>query len=319
MAGDVLVTIGEALIDFIPSEKGCDFDKVGSFIPAIGGAPANVCAAYAKLGGKARMLTKLGNDPFGSKIVKELGDIGIDTSHIIRTDDANTALAFVSLSEDGNRTFAFYRNPSADMLYRYDEMDSGAFEDVFALHFCSVSLGDFPMKDAHYRAIEEAREQGALISFDPNLRFMLWNDRDKLWNVVNEFLPNADILKISDDELEFILGTDNIDEVLPVLWEEGIKLVLYTLGAEGMKAYTPGCTVAVKSEATDVVDTTGAGDMSIGALLKKLCEMGINRENIGSITEDQLRSCLEFSSKCCAYSVSIKGAIPSFPAASDLK
>ena len=133
-----------------------------------------MCGAFSRLTGKSAILTKLGKDPFGNKILKELGEAGIDTSNVVTTDEANTALAFVSLEEDGNRTFSFYRNPSADMLLTEIEISDEMFDDIFALHFCSVSLGDFPMKDAHRAAIEKARAKGALISFDPNLRFPLW-------------------------------------------------------------------------------------------------------------------------------------------------
>ena len=154
---DMLIAIGEALIDFIPDKKGCEFDEVTAFSPKLGGAPANVCGAYARLGGRARLLTQLGDDPFGHKILKELSGYNIDTSCITLTAEANTALAFVSLGARGARTFSFYRKPSADMLYSPQNIKDDYFENVFALHFCSVSLGDFPMKQAHKAAIAAAR------------------------------------------------------------------------------------------------------------------------------------------------------------------
>lgn len=206
MANKRLIAIGEALIDFIPDKNGCEFYEVTGFSPKLGGAPANVCGAFARLGGAARLITQLGSDPFGDKIMRELTECDIDTSCISRTDKANTALAFVSLAEDGNRTFSFYRKPSADMLLSPEQIKEEWFEDVFALHFCSVSLGDFPMKQAHYRAIETARKNGGMISFDPNLRFQLWDDPDELKKTVLEFIPFSDILKISDEELKFITG-----------------------------------------------------------------------------------------------------------------
>ena len=196
MSKDTLISIGEALIDFIPQQTGCDFGEVQGFSPKCGGAPANVCAAYSVLGGNSKMITQLGNDPFGHKIKAELSSYGIDVSFINFTDKANTALAFVSLSKDGNRTFSFYRKPSADMLMTAEQIDPEWFEDAYALHFCSVSLGDFPMKYAHRQAIEKAHEKGALISFDPNLRFQLWEDVNALHSTVWEFIPQADILKI---------------------------------------------------------------------------------------------------------------------------
>ena len=180
MSGSTLFSIGEALIDMIPSRVGCSFDEVPSFSPRTGGAPANVCAAFARLGGKSAFLSQLGDDPFGHKIARELADCGIDLSHLAFTDKANTALAFVSLEEDGSRTFSFYRKPSADLLYSPEQIDPAWFADAFALHYCSVSLVDSPMRYAHLAAIAAAREAGAIVSFDPNLRFPLWPDRDML-------------------------------------------------------------------------------------------------------------------------------------------
>ena len=144
MPGNTLFSIGEALIDMIPSRVGCAFDEVPSFSPRTGGAPANVCAAFTRLGGKSAFLSQLGDDPFGHKIARELEACGIDLSHLAFTDKANTALAFVSLEEDGNRTFSFYRKPSADLLYAPEQIDPTWFTDAFALHFCSVSLVDSP-------------------------------------------------------------------------------------------------------------------------------------------------------------------------------
>src|SRR5699024_1101179 len=143
-----LFSIGEALIDMIPSQSGCAFAEVPAFRPRIGGAPANVCGAFAALGGRAALLTQLGDDPFGHKIAHELAAHGIDVSRVPFTRQANTALAFVALGADGNRTFSFYRNPSADLLYSASQIDPAWFRDAFALHFCSVSLVESPMKAA---------------------------------------------------------------------------------------------------------------------------------------------------------------------------
>ena len=319
MANGTLIAIGEALIDFIPSRKDCDFDDVDSFFPAVGGAPANVCAAFSKLGGRSRFLTQLGDDPFGHKIIHELDRAGIDTSHVALTDKANTALAFVSLAADGNRTFSFYRKPSADMLYEPSQVDESAFEDVFALHFCSVSLGDFPMKEAHVKAIELAQKKDALISFDPNLRFMLWDSKEALKKAVLDFIPRADILKISDEELEFITGSADIDSALPELFKAGVKLVLYTCGKDGMYAFAGNASAHITSPKVDVVDTTGAGDASIGSFLWRLHDAGVNKLNISSISSDILAEALDFATRFCTISVQHKGAIPSYPTLEQVK
>ena len=313
MANDTLIAIGEALIDFIPDKSGCEFYEVTGFSPAVGGAPANVCGAFAKLGGKSKMITQLGSDPFGDKITRYLKDVGIDTSCICHTDKANTALAFVSLAKDGDRTFSFYRKPSADMLLCAEQVKPEWFNNAFALHFCSVSLGDFPMRDAHIKAIEFAKNNGALISFDPNLRFQLWDSNKELQKAVHRFLPMSDILKISDEELEFITGESSVEKVLPALFESNVKLVIYTCGSGGAYAFTKNARAFAPSAKVKAVDTTGAGDGFIGSFLWKLQQLGVSADSIDKLSETDMQQLLEFSNKFCAISVQSAGAINSYP------
>ena len=262
MPGNTLFSIGEALIDMIPSRVGCTFDEVPSFSPRTGGAPANVCAAFARLGGASSFLTQLGDDPFGHKIARELEACGIDLSHLVFTDKANTALAFVSLEEDGNRTFSFYRKPSADLLYAPEQIDLAWFRDAFALHFCSVSLVDSPMRHAHLAAIGAAREAGAIVSFDPNLRPPLWKSLDEAKAEIEYGLSKCDILKISDNEVEFLFGTTDYDEGARLIREKyQIPLVLITLGKDGSRAYYKDLRVEVPGFVQEhTIETTGAGD-----------------------------------------------------------
>ena len=281
MSGSTLFSIGEALIDMIPSRVGCSFDEVPSFSPRTGGAPANVCAAFARLGGKSAFLSQLGDDPFGHKIARELEACGIDLSHLAFTDKANTALAFVSLEEDGSRTFSFYRKPSADLLYSPEQIDPAWFADAFALHYCSVSLVDSPMRYAHLAAIAAAREAGAIVSFDPNLRFPLWPDRDMLRGTVLQFLPLSNILKISDEELEFLTGTADIESALPQLLVGDVQLVVYTCGSSGAHAYTRTAHGFAPCRKVRAVDTTGAGDGFIGSFLWQLERDGVTLEQAG--------------------------------------
>mgnify|MGYP000001042201 FL=1 len=313
MENKKLIAIGEALIDFVPKEVGCSFSEVSAFSPKIGGAPANVCGAFTKLGGDSMMITQLGDDPFGHKIADALTGYGIDTSAVNFTKTANTALAFVSLDATANRTFSFYRSPSADMLMSPEMVKKEWFSDAYALHFCSVSLGDFPMKDAHIRAIEYAEKAGAIISFDPNLRFPLWESKEKLHDRVNEFIPKCDILKISDEELEFITGQGEIEKAVPILFEKGIKLIVYTCGSSGAFAFTKNAKAFSPSEKVKAVDTTGAGDGFIGSFLWKLSAFGVSAGDIPTLDGSVLRECLDFSNKFCAISVQSEGAIESYP------
>ena len=247
MSDRILFSIGEALIDMIPSRVGCSFDEVPAFSPRVGGAPANVCAAVARLGGRSALLSQLGDDPFGHKIARALAGCGVELSHLEFTSKASTALAFVSLAENGQRTFSFCRKPSADLLYAPEQIDPGWFSQAFALHFCSVSLVDSPMRYAHLAAITAAREAGAILSFDLNLRFPLWPNREQLRQTVWQFLPLTHILKLSDEELPFLTGTEDIEAALPALFTGDVQLVLYTCGSKGARAYTRTASARARS------------------------------------------------------------------------
>lgn len=308
-----LLAIGEALIDFIPEERGKAMKDVCGFRPAVGGAPANVCGAFCKLGGVSEMITQLGADPFGDKIAEEFVRYQIGTSHVLRTTKANTSLAFVALKEDGNREFSFYRKPGADMLMEPEVVEKSWFEHAFALHFCSVSLGNFPMKEAHRRAIVYAKEAGALISFDPNIRLALWEQPKELKKAILEFLPMAHILKISDEEIEFITGKKTVEEALEQLFVGNVEMVIYTKGADGAECYTKKAKAQVAGHQVKAKDTTGAGDAFMGSFLYQLFADNIDTENIGKITTEQMKRYLAFSNTYCAKSVQKEGAIASYP------
>ena len=318
MSDRILFSIGEALIDMIPSRVGCSFDEVPAFSPRVGGAPANVCAAAARLGGRSALLSQLGDDPFGHKIARALAGCGVELSHLEFTNKASTALSFVSLAENGERTFSFCRKPSADLLYAPEQIDPGWFSQAFALHFCSVSLVESPMREAHKAAIAAARQAGALVSFDPNLRFPLWPDREALYRTVWEFLPQADILKVSDEELEFLTGTTDIEKALPKLFTGHVQLVVYTCGSAGAYAYTRTAQGFAAVKPVKAVDTTGAGDGFIGSFLWQLCRDGVTVDSLPSAAPAQLEQWLAFSNRYCGESVQRYGAIASYPMAAQM-
>ncbi len=242
-----VISIGEALIDFIPQQKGVALKDVEGFLRVPGGAPLNVAAAVAKLGGKAQMLTKLGVDGFGDAILEEVMPLGVDVSRVSRTNQANTALAFVSLKEDGERDFSFYRHPSADMLLGEEEICEEDFMNGAILHFCSVSLIDAPIKQAHKKAIEYAIKHNGIISFDPNVRLPLWESPQECRQAILEFLPLAHIVKVSDEELEFITSIKDEEEALKSLFVGNVEVVIYTKGTYGSEFITKGRTIHVPS------------------------------------------------------------------------
>ena len=308
-----VIAIGEALIDFIPHEKGRALNNVENFLRVSGGAPLNVAAAVAKLGGKSQMLTKLGQDGFGDAILNEVKPLGVDVSRISRTKEANTALAFVSLREDGERDFSFYRNPSADMLLSAEEICSEDFNERDILHFCSVSLIDAPIKEAHRRAIEIAKEKGCLISFDPNVRLPLWKQPEDCRKAILEFLPLSNIVKISDEELEFITGIKDEKEALDSLLTGDVKVIIYTKGTNGAEFITKERVIFSPSFKVSAQDTTGAGDSFIGSLLYQVAEGEYSLEELVTLSEEKVQEILTFSNATAALTVCKKGAIGALP------
>ena len=303
-----LCGIGEALIDFIPEVKGQRLKDVPSFKRVAGGAPANVVGAVTKLGIPSKFLTKLGDDPFGDYIVEVLDNAGIDTSNIERDKEGETALAFVSLASDGNRDFKFYRKNSADLRYSVEDIPTDILDDCGMIHFCSVDLVESPMKEAHKKLIDMAIAQNVKVSFDPNLRFSLWDDLDQLKETVNEFLAYADIIKISDEELEFITGYTDIKDALDGLFANRAKYVIYTKGADGAEIYTKkGSVIGAPGYKIDVRDTTGAGDSFIGAFL--YCLLNDEVENLENVDDDTLRRYLDFANAYAANTTTKEGAL----------
>ena len=308
-----VIAIGEALIDFIPHEKGRALNNVENFLRVPGGAPLNVAAAVAKLGGKSQMLTKLGQDGFGDAILNEVKPLGVDVSRISRTNEANTALAFVSLREDGERDFSFYRNPSADMLLSAEEICVEDFNEKDILHFCSASLIDAPIKEAHRRAIEIAKEKGCLISFDPNVRLPLWKNPEDCRKAILEFLPLSNIVKISDEELEFITGIKDEKEALDFLLTGDVKVIIYTKGTNGAEFITKERVIFSPSFKVSAQDTTGAGDSFIGSLLYQVAEGEYSLEQLVDLSEEKVQEILTFSNATAALTVCKKGAIGALP------
>ena len=311
------VAIGELLIDFVPQQRGCALDEVVQFERVAGGAPANVATAVAKLGGRAQMISQVGEDAFGTHILKTLHANGVDTSTVFRTARANTALAFVSLDKNGDREFSFYRKPSADLFLDETQISADIFSDCAVLHFCSVDLVDAPVKQAHRKAIKLAKQAGALISFDPNVRLPLWDSPESCQAAIREFLPCADLVKLSDDEVTFCTGCKTEQEAAEILFAQGCKLLLVTRGANGAAAYTANAYAEAEALPANVVDTTGAGDSFIGSFLYQLVRDDMTANTLAGLSTEKLAEYLVFSSKCAAFTVEHKGAV--MPTVNDLQ
>ena len=224
-----LICMGECLIDFMPVEG----DEL-SFQCKAGGAPSNVCAAVGKLGGEAYYLGCMARDSFGAFLLEKLKKCNVRTDYLTFTDKAGTGLAFVTLDKTGDRSFTFFRNPCADMLLEPSDVREDMFAKGDVLHYCSVDLVDCPTKEAHKKAIELAIASGAYVSFDVNLRLNIWNDTSKCLTVVREFIPTADIIKVTDEELELITNITDEKDAVKALFDMAVraKIIIVTAGGE---------------------------------------------------------------------------------------
>lgn len=302
-----LIAMGELLIDFTADSPG-ELKSIASFTKNAGGAPANVAVRAARHGERAVYITALGEDAFGDFLLDTLRREGVDVSHIKRTDKANTALAFVSLTESGERDFSFYRNPSSDLLLSPEDVEPSLFSDGDIFHFGSVELVPYPVKDAHVAALALAEKNGLLVSFDPNLRFPLWKSREALKETVLEFIPKCHLLKISDEELLFLSG-DTCESSIARLFQGNVQMIIVTKGKDGAALYTrDGVSLSVPGIAVNAVDTTGAGDAFLGAFLSFLLSDSISP---ATLTQDKakLLSYLTQANREAAECVTHKGAL----------
>ncbi|WVZ04057.1 hypothetical protein V8G54_024863 [Vigna mungo] len=309
----LVVSFGEMLIDFVPTVSGVSLAEAPGFLKAPGGAPANVAIAVARLGGKAAFVGKLGDDEFGHMLAGILKENDVRSDGINFDQGARTALAFVTLRKDGEREFMFYRNPSADMLLTPEDLNLELIRSAKVFHYGSISLIVEPCRSAHLKAMEVAREAGCLLSYDPNLRLPLWPSPEEARQQILSIWEKADVIKVSDVELEFLTGSDKIDDESALsLWHPNLKLLLVTLGEHGSRYYTKNFHGSVDAFHVNTVDTTGAGDSFVGALLCKIVDDQ-------SILEDEakLREVLKFANACGAITTTKKGAIPALPTEAD--
>lgn len=310
MVAIMVITHGELLIDFVPTVTGVDLIDAPAFVKAPGGAPANVAVGLAKLGVDAAFMGQVGDDPFGRFLARTLQDAGVDVSMLSFSARARTALAFVSLRADGERDFMFYRHPSADMLYTPADVEAHAvaLRGARIFHFGSISLISEPARSATLRAIDLAREGGALISYDPNLRLPLWPDAASARAGMRLGFERAQIVKVAEEELVFMTETADETGALGQVWHPGLQLVAITRGASGSGYVTPRFRGEVESILVQAIDTTGAGDAFMAGLLR-----GLLIGSAGLESEDGLRRLCRFANLAGALTTLQRGAIPALP------
>lgn len=302
-----VIAMGELLIDFTMNGQSGQGNDLFEACP--GGAPCNVLALLNKMGKKTAFLGKVGKDQFGILLRKTLNDAGIDTGALLTDEQVNTTLAFVHTFPDGDREFSFYRNPGADMMLAASDVDPDFVAQARILHFGTLSMTHEGVREATKKALRTAREHGLLISFDPNLRPPLWSSLELAKAQMEYGFGFCDILKISDNEIQFVSGKKDYDEGIQYLQEKyHIPLILLTMGKDGSRAYYKGMRVERAGFKCDTIETTGAGDTFCGSCLNYLLE-----HDIENLTEEQLGEMITFANAAAAIVTTRKGAIRAMP------
>ncbi|ALC88549.1 fructokinase [Bacillus sp. FJAT-18017] len=304
-----VVCLGEALIDFIP----LDPDNL-TYQKAPGGAPANVSVGIAKLGGASTFLGKVGNDVLGHFLFETLTEYGVNTESVLFTEEARTGVTFVTLEPSGERDFSFYINPSADRLLKEEELDPKLFEKNKILHFGSMSLISEPARSATLKAIEMAKQKGMLISYDPNLRLGLWDSPEHARETILATIPNADILKVSEEELEFLTGAGSLEESIAQLPD--LPLIVVTLGEKGSVYCFKNEIGRVPAIVSKVVDTTGAGDAFVSGILYSINE---SEKALADYTDKEIQEVIQFASVSGGLATTKKGAMTGLPNLQEIK
>ena len=304
-----VVALGELLIDF--AAKTTDASGYPSMAANPGGAPGNFLAALNAYGKKTAFLGKVGNDTFGHLLLGTLKGAGIETRGIVVDDSVFTTLAFVTFDENGDRSFSFARKPGADTQLTWEEIDKSLIDDARVFHFGTLSLTDEPVRSATQKAVAYAKERGKLITCDPNLRLPLWPNAEAAKEQMLWSLAQADVVKISDNEVEFLWNCTPEEGVDKLLKEFGVSLAMVTLGPDGCLLKTKYAAFRAACPKVHPIDTTGAGDIFGGSAVSRLLELD---KPIAALTEADLAYIGSFAAAAASLSTEASGGIPSIPA-----
>lgn len=302
-----VTALGELLIDF--TENGISEQGNPVLEANPGGAPCNVLSMLTKLGHSTNFIGKIGKDQFGVQLEAALKEVGIGTWGLRKDETIPTTLAFVHTAPDGDRDFSFYRNPGADMMLTATEINEKTIKNSKIFHFGTLSMTADGVREATKKAVKTAKENGCLISFDPNLRPPLWESLDLAKTQMEYGFAHCDILKISDNEIQFVSGKEDYDEGIQCLIDKyNIPLILLTMGADGSRAYYKGQKVEQEGFKVDTIETTGAGDTFCGSALNYILE-----HNLHNLSEEELAEMLKISNAAAAIVTTRKGALKSMP------
>ena len=309
-----VTALGELLIDF--TENG--LSNQGNFLMEAnpGGAPCNVLAMLQKLGKKTAFIGKVGNDFLGKHLKKVVEEVGIDTRNLLLDEDVHTTLAFVHTYADGDRDFSFYRNPGADMNLCAEEIDEELIAESEVFHFGSLSLTHSGVREATKKALRIAKDNGCLITYDPNLRPPLWNTLEEAKEQIAFGMQWCDVMKISDNEIQWFTGKEDFDEGIRILQDTyHIPLILLSMGRDGSRAYYQDMKVEAKPFLQkNTIETTGAGDTFCACVINYVLEHGLQ-----NLTEENLQEMLTFANAAASLITTRKGALRVMPEKADVE
>ena len=309
-----VTALGEMLIDFAVNGESEQGNQLFDACP--GGAPCNVLAMLNKLGRKTAFIGKVGDDQFGKLLRDTITNIGIEAKGLVMDQDIHTTLAFVHTFPDGDREFSFYRKPGADMMLKEEEVDYDLIRQSKVFHFGTLSMTDEPVKSATKKALAVAKEAGCMITFDPNLRPPLWKTLDEAKAQMEYGFENCDVLKISDNEIQWLTGKEDYTDGVNWIRERyNIPLILVSMGIEGCRAYYNGSIVEVKPFLQkNTIETTGAGDTFCGCVLHYICEHGME-----DLKEENLKDMLTFANAAASVITTRKGALRVMPTREEIQ
>ena len=307
-----VTALGELLIDFTPGGRDSVGNPVFTAIP--GGAPANFLAALSRCGKKCAMIAKVGDDFFGSMLRERIESAGVDSSGVLSDPDVFTTLAFVTLSETGERSFSFARKPGADTSLRPEDLPETLLRDTKVFHFGTLSMTDEPVKSATRRAIALAKEAGAILSFDPNYRAPLWQREEDAIEAIRFGLSQADLVKISDNEAELLKVS--FEALAEQFLQGGGKVIFITCGREGAWYFGKNGSGFLPAFRVATIDTVGAGDIFGGSALAQLLSF---EKPLEALSKDELEKAVRYASAAAAISTTRHGAIPSIPSPTEVE
>ena len=308
-----VICMGELLVEHVSTASNVSLAHSPGFIKAPGGAPANVAVALQRLGLQAGFVGKVGNDPFGEYLRESLADTGVDTAFLFVDKEARTTAVYVAVWDDGRKDLCFYRNPGADMMLKAEEINDHIFDGARCFHFGSITFIDEPSASAQRKALQIARDKGLMISYDPNYRPTLWPDRKTAEKVIQESFQYCHLAKISEEEWQVATGFEDFEAGIQAVMAKGVELLVISRGKNGAIATNGDYVIEMPGLEVDVVETTGAGDGFLGAIITELLPAREKTGSLATIKEDQVRSAVKMANAVGALTCKKPGAIPALP------